>query len=192
MSHAFRTPGPLMTAEQFKTWPGDPSGRAYQLVDGELVAMAPPSHTHGRLVMRLGTRLNDHLARHRPGCEASAGAGVQPRLDAAINVRIPDLTVDCGPPTGHFLDQPIFLAEVLSPSNLRETMEAIRACLAIPSLREVLILSATAIAAEVYTRGAGGDWPAEPVRFGPGDALALPGLGFRCAMDELYAGLALG
>ena len=191
MSVALRMPQPWLTAERFMDWPGDGTGRQYQLVDGELVAMAPPSPTHGRLQARLATRLNNHLAAHRPGCEAVTNAGVQPRVDAAHNVRMPDLSVSCSADLGNFVEGPVLIAEILSPSNMRETREAVRACLTIPSLAEVLILASEAVAAEVLRRGADGFWPAEPLRLGPGDDLALYGLGFRCAMDELYAGLGL-
>jgi Uma2 family endonuclease len=183
-----------MTAAQFKDWPGDGTGRRYQLVDGELVAMAPPSQTHGRLLMRLATRVNTHLAEHRPGCEVVAGPGVQPRVDAAHNVRIPDFAVACGPMEDtHYLGAPVLIAEILSPSNMRETREAVRACLTIPSLREALILSSIAVAAEVYLReeAGSGAWPAEARYFGRGDLLRLDSLGFACPMDELYAGLGL-
>ncbi len=182
-------PGPWMTAEQFAAWPGDGTGRRYQLIDGDLVAMAPPGPRHAKLVSRLDRLLGSHLAQHRPGCEPAAGAGVQPRADAMRNVRIPDLVVTCGPDEGALIDAPVVIVEVLSPSNARETREAVRACLSIPSLGEVLVLSSEAVVAEVLTRDETGAWPREPQRFGPGDTLRLDSLGFACAMDALYAGL---
>lgn len=181
----------MMTAEQFRAWPGDGTGRLYQLIDGELVAMAPPTVEHGTLQARLAIRLGQHLATHRPGCEVVVTPGVQPRPDAAHNVRIPDLAVTCAPRRGPFLADPLLIVEILSPSNIRETREAVRACLTLPSLREVLILSSIAIAAEVHLRDEAGIWPAEPRCFGPGGILTLDSLGFACPMDELYAGLGL-
>jgi Uma2 family endonuclease len=112
-------------------------------------------------------------------------------VDAAHNVRIPDLAVACGMEDTHYLGAPVLIAEILSPSNIRETREAVRACLTIPSLREVLILSSIAVAAEVYLRDEAGAWPADARYVGPGDILALDSLGFACPMDELYAGLGL-
>ena len=43
-----------MTVADFLDWPGDGSGRKYQLVDGELRAMSPGSATHGTIQMTLG------------------------------------------------------------------------------------------------------------------------------------------
>ncbi len=180
-----------MTAAQFKDWPGDGTGRAFQLVDGEPVAMAPASQVHARLLARLATRLNAHLAAHRPGCEVLAAPGVRPRVDAAHNVRIQDLAVACRMEATHYLEAPVLIAEILSPSNARETREAVRACLTLPSLAEVLILSSVTIAAEVLARDADGLWPEAPRMVGPGEDLRLDSLGFACPMEALYAGLGL-
>jgi Uma2 family endonuclease len=136
--------GPWRTAEEFMDWPGDGTGRRYQLIDGELVAMAPPSTTHARLQARMATRLNNHLAKHHPQCESLINPGVQPRADAARNVRSPDLVVSCGSDEGKLVDEPVLIVEILSPSNACETREAVRACLSSPSLRQVLILSSEA------------------------------------------------
>ena len=191
MNKADRLSEYWMTAEQFMDWPGDGTGRSYQLVDGELQAMAPPSQTHARLQARLVYYLTSHLRAQRPQCEALIGPGVRPRPDMAHNVRVPDIAVTCSPSAARFMDQPVFIAEILSPSNTRETRDAVRAYLAIPSLREVLVLGSEAITAEVLLRGADGDWPMEPTEFGPGDTLVLASLGFELAMSELYEGLGL-
>jgi Uma2 family endonuclease len=38
-----------MTVEEFLDWPGDGSGKKFELVDGEPRALAPASGTHGRI-----------------------------------------------------------------------------------------------------------------------------------------------
>jgi Uma2 family endonuclease len=143
------------------------------------------------LQARLATRLGNHLAARRPDCEVVITPGVQPRVHAAHNVREPDLAVGCGLRRTHYLESPLLIAEILSPSNMLETREAVRACLTIPSLAEVLVLASEAIAAEVLRRDAAGTWPVEPIGLGPGDTLELACLGFACPLDELYAGLGL-
>lgn len=191
MSRALRLTDPWLTADQFLDWPGDGTGRAYQLIDGEPVAMSPAMESHGRLQARLARWLGNHLAAHRPGCEVVVAAGVQPRADAAHNVRVPDLLVTCSPDTRRYTEEPVLIVEILSPSNARETREAVRACLSIPSLREALVLGSEAMVAEVLTRDADGAWPAQPVPFGPGDTLVLETLGFEIAIDALYADLGM-
>ena len=180
-----------MTADQFMDWPGDGTGRGYQLVDGEPVAMAPPSQTHGRLQARLVYELTRGLRERRSSCEVVIGPGVRSRPDMAHNVRVPDVAVTCAPDRARFVDDPVFVAEILSPSNTRETREAVRAYLAIPGLREVLVLGSEAISAELLQRDAGGDWPAEPAAFGPDETITLPSLGVTLSMAALYDGLGL-
>jgi Uma2 family endonuclease len=85
----------------------------------------------------------------------------------------------------------VLIAEIVSPSDMRETMEAVRACLSITSLREVLVLASESIGAEVFRCGADGVWGREPDRFGPEDMLALDSLGFRCPMAAPCKGLGL-
>lgn len=191
MNQARRLSDYWMTAAQFMDWPGDGTGRSYQLVDGEPLAMAPPSQTHSRLQARLIYHLTSQLRAQGSNCEALIGPGVRPRPDMAHNVRVPDVAVTCFPNTSRFVDQPVFIAEILSPSNVRETREAVRAVLAIPSLREVLVLGSEAITAELLLRGSDGDWPTEPTEFGPDDKLVLASLGISLAISELYEGLGL-
>jgi Uma2 family endonuclease len=191
MSYARRRPEPPMTVEQFLDWSGDPPGRNWQLIDGVPVMMSPPSNTHGALQARLVTRLGNYLVLHRPGCEVLITPGVQPRLRAAHNLREPDLAVTCPFVPGRLLEAPVMICEILSPSNTAETREAVRACLTVPTLVEVLVVASESIGAEVLVRGSDGAWPAEPQHYGSGDTLRLPALGFACAIDALYAGLGL-
>jgi Uma2 family endonuclease len=51
-----------MTLTEFLSWdPSDPSGRAWQLIDGEPVAMAPASETHAALQAEIGRLIGNHL-----------------------------------------------------------------------------------------------------------------------------------
>ena len=192
MSLALRMPpGPWMTAEAFADWPGERGVHRHQLIDGEPVARSPAALPHGRLQARLARLIGNHLAAARPECEVVTEPGVQPAIDPSHNVRVPDLAVGCNLGMTRWLADPVLIVEILSLSNARETREAVRACLTIPSLREVLILSSEAVAAEVYLRRADGAWPPEPLLLGSGDTLRLDSLGFACPMDTLYDGFGL-
>ena len=180
-----------MTADQFMDWPGDGTGRPHQLVDGELLAMSPPSQMHARLHARLIYCLTRALRAIGSPCEAVVGPGVRPRPDMTHNVRVPDVAVTCSPSAERFVDEPVFVAEILSPSNVRETREAVRAMLAVPGLRDVLVLGSEAVVAELLSRGADGSWPTAPTVFGPGGLIRLEGLGVSLSMAELYEGMGL-
>jgi Uma2 family endonuclease len=181
--------GPSMSVDQFFGWPGDGTGRHYQLIDGELVAMAPAAYVHGYLQAELARLIGNHLRATRPGCHVVVTPGVIPRANPGNNVRISDLVVSCGQVQQKGpVPEPVVAIEILSPSNEKETREAVRACLSIPSLQEVVILGSEERGAEIYRRDPQGHWPAEPDGAGPDDGLVLSSIGFRVAMADLYAG----
>ena len=53
MNMLARNPLPHMTADDFLAWPGDGTGRTFQLVDGEVRSLSPASRTHGIIQARL-------------------------------------------------------------------------------------------------------------------------------------------
>ena len=74
-----------MTVDEFVVWDsGDRSGRLWQLVDGEPIAMAPGSVNHGAIQGEIGRLLGNHLREARPGCRmivtpVDAGVALPPR-----------------------------------------------------------------------------------------------------------------
>ncbi len=187
MSHAIAY-APTMTVDEFLVWPGDGLNRSHALIDGVPLAMNPAALAHGLIAGELTILIGVHLRAARPHCRILVEPGVRPRAGSANNVRIPDLAVACGPLGDRLLANPLLLIEILSPSNLRETREAVRACLTIPSLREVLVVDSEAIGAELLTRLSDGLWPEDPTRMGPGDDLMLDSIGLRVPLAALYAG----
>ena len=175
-----------MTVNQFLAWPGDGVNRLHQLIDGEPVAMSPPSWKHGAICMTFGRLLGNHLEAIGSRCRIAGEPGVQPRAGASTNIRVPDIAVSCNPGSGHWMEQPLLLVEVLSPSNVRETREAMRAYLSIPSVMEVLVIDSRTVRAELLRRQPDGSWPAEPTICQAGDDLVLDSFGFACALAALY------
>src|SRR5262245_8276192 len=49
MPNTLRKPPPSMTVADFLAWPGDGTGRKFQLVDGEVRAMSPASAAHAMI-----------------------------------------------------------------------------------------------------------------------------------------------
>lgn len=184
---ALRKPPAYMTVAEFLAWsPGD--GRRWQLVDGEPVAMAPASQTHGAIQSELSRLLGNHLAERGSRCRVITTPGVVPRVGANENVRVPDLGVTCVPPTlDHVMPEPVLLIEVLSPSNVAETRSNIWAYTTIPSVREIVLVHSTRVGAEVLRRGADGQWPEGAVLLGPDDVLTLDSIeGFSTPLAALY------
>ena len=114
----------LMTVAEFLDWPTPDGSDRWELVDGVPMAMAPASDRHGIIHAQAVYLLAGHLADSRPDCRVIVEPGTKPDDH---NLRIPDLTVTCGPipppgdPAARF-SNPVLVVEILSPSNWRKTM----------------------------------------------------------------------
>ena len=185
MSAALKPPA-TMTVAEFLVWePGD--HRRWQLVDGEPVAMAPPSDNHSALQSELAYLLTAHLIAAGSPCRVGTGPGVILRTLKAENWRIPDLGVTCAPVTDtHEMPDPVLLVEILSPGNYRQSRANAWTYMTLPSVREVLVVHGTRIEAELLSRQPDGSWPAEPVRVHDGGTLALGGVGLTLPLRAIY------
>jgi len=141
-----------MTVEEFLDWPGDGSGQKFELIDGEPRAMAPASVSHGIIQANVASILRSHLIGSR--CYVVVEPGVIPRVRSDANIRVPDLAVTCEAPDGgqRALTEPILVIIILSPSNESEMRENVWAYTTIPTVREILMLRSTRIAAELVRR----------------------------------------
>jgi Uma2 family endonuclease len=177
-----------MMLTEFLSWdPADPSGRAWQLIDGEPVAMAPASETHAALQAEIGGRIGSHLADRGGPCRLLSHIGIVPRVRANRNFRIPDLAVTCAlPALGLLAADPILLIEILSPSNEAETRANIWTYTTIPSVQEILAVHSTRIEAELLRRDADGSWPEEPDTLVTSETLTLGCIEFATPLAALY------
>ena len=127
------------TIEEFLAW-DDGTDRRCELVDGQIVAMAPPSEAHAAIVVNLGAELRSRL---KPSCRVLGEAGVRlpDRSDTYYQV---DLAVTCTPPDRgrHHVEAPIFLIEVLSPSTaVHDRGRKVEDYSRLPSVKEILLVS---------------------------------------------------
>jgi len=177
-----------MTVEEFIAWPGDGEGGRYQLVDGELRPMSPATVTHGTIQSNLAGIIRDHLDAPGNRCRVVTEPAVAVRIRARHNLRVPDLGVSCAPdgPGEVELSDPVLLIEILSPGNARETMDNVWAYTTIPTLKEILIVHAATIRAELLRREAGGSWPATPEEVGAADVLRLSSIGYEGPLRAAY------
>jgi Uma2 family endonuclease len=185
-----RKPIEPMTAAEFLSWPGDGQGGKYELVDGELRAMSPASATHGAIQCNVVALLTNHLKPLGGQCRAYTEPAVEVRINAAFNTRSPDVGVSCARLTAQdvALPDPILLIEILSPGNKADTWSNVWAYCTIPTVKEIVVLASTSIAADVLLRDADGNWPANPTRIGPDGLLNLASIGFEVPLPEVYAG----
>lgn len=189
MATPARKPPALMTVDDFLSWDGGGHVGKIELVDGVPRLMAPASATHGLMQGNVITAFNIHLRGRKSHCRAATEAPVLPPLARRINARAPDVVVTCAPiSTSGVIEEPVLIVEVLSPGNEAETWESIRALAPIPSLSEILVLSSTAVEAQVFRRLADGSWQAEAERYGPGSTLRLASIDLDLPMADVYTG----
>jgi Uma2 family endonuclease len=185
MSSVLKPSDPMSVAE-FLTWEA-PADRHWQLVDGEPIAMAPASRTHDSLQHELGRLIGNHLVDTGSPCTVVTAPGIVPQVRSSDNFRIPDLAVTC---TRYDIEEydvsnPVLIVEILSPSNRADTWRNVWAFATIPGLHEILILSSTAVRAELLRRGVDGSWPASSTVIEDGN-LALESIGFAGPLAAIY------
>jgi Uma2 family endonuclease len=108
-----------MTSDQFIAWAMEqPEGRRYELVAGEVVAMAPERSAHALTKFQVARRLAEAVERDGLLCTVYPD-GMAVEIDAATTYE-PDALVRCGaapPPDATKLNDPVIGVEVLSPSS---------------------------------------------------------------------------
>ena len=132
-----------MSSDEFITWAMNrPEGERYELVAGEVVAMAPERAAHARLKFRIARRLAEAIEAAGLNCETFTD-GMAVQIDAGT-VYEPDALVRCGPDLDasavKVLD-PLIVVEVLSPSSrARDAGAKLEDYFRLSSLRHYLIL----------------------------------------------------
>lgn len=177
-----------MTVDQFLDW-DDGTDTRYELYQGLPVAMAPGRQAHQRLQSRLLQRIGGGL---RPGCEVVGEGGIKPSLYGDTFV-IPDLLVTCAPsqPTEGYFTDPILIVEILSPSTAEADREIkLPAYRAMPSVREIVLVSSQRLYAEVHRRLDDTRW-LTILHTAPDAELGLDTVGLTVALGELYADLGI-
>lgn len=164
-----------------------PDGRIWQLFDGKPVARPLTSRTHGAMQSEIGSLIANHLNVPGGPCSVIVTPGIVPHVRANENFRIPDLAVTCTryETEEYDVSNPVLIVEILSPSIRAETWQNVWSFTTIPSLREILILSSTAIRAELLRRDSDGAWPATATVIEAGD-LVMDSIGLTVPLAAIY------
>ncbi len=128
-----------MTLAEFLEW-DDGTDTHYELVRGKIVAMAPPSPAHGRIVGNLAVQIGSRL---KPPCAVVGQAGiVPPGRDGEYYEA--DLAVTCTPepPGTRHIVEPVLIVEILSPSTAqRDRGTKLPDYREVATVREILLVS---------------------------------------------------
>jgi Uma2 family endonuclease len=166
-----------MSVQQFLAWAiGQENGR-YELVRGQVVAMAPERARHNLVKLATARALGDAVARSGLPCtEFTDGMTVIIDDETA---REPDAAVQCGVRTdleSTVLEAPLIVVEVASPSSARDdTGDKLVEYFSVPSIRHYLIVRPEQNVVIHHARSDGGDIVTRIVATGDID-LVPPGM----------------
>lgn len=174
----------LVTVEEFLEHEGEPDVR-YELVNGRIVAMAPPSVELGAIVDNLVTLLRTKLA--LPSCTyARAGLRLPNRDDTLL---VADIAVSSNPDAGddRWTTNPTLVVEVLSPeTRIYKLGTKVFEITDSPTVQEILFVDSQSRWVQLWSRQAEGWF----VRDHIGDALVpletVPG---GLSLDDIYEGV---
>lgn len=176
-----------MTLDEFIAWEIEQPER-HEFFRGEVLAMVGASQVHNCVCVNLTVALHNRLDPSR--CRVLAG-GMKVRIERADAIFYPDVVVSCSRSDRsqtHALLEPVFVAEVLSPStggfDKRAKFTAYRRS---PQLREYLLVEPHTRVVELFRRTDAGRW--EVVEMADDGMLALDSLGLVFPAEELFVGL---
>jgi Uma2 family endonuclease len=176
-----------MTAAEFLAWhPSD--GKRWELIDGTPHAMAPASPRHAAILGEASRLIGNHLAERMETCRVLVEPGVQPRVRAARNVRVPDLAVTCAEwdRNAKALAAPLLLIEILSPSNEADTWANVWSYTTVPTVTEILVLYSEETRGDLLRRQEDGTWPTDPQVLTLGDDVRLESIRLSIALAAFY------
>ena len=176
-----------MTVDEFLRWEDGTDAR-YELLDGFIVAMAPPAGRHSLLTTALGGEIRSAL-RPRAPCRVYGEAGIT-LPDRGDTCYVADLAATCEPlRTGdRLIRDPFLIIEILSPSTAAfDRQTKVADYRQIPSVQEILLIDSETIFAEMLRRE-GDRWVTEIVQ-GTDSILTLISVPLSVSMAELYEGI---
>lgn len=202
MTVALRRPEPITVEAFLALLERCPEGERWQLVEGEVVRMmAGVSVNHATVATNIGTALQAKV-RGR-GCRAFFSDLLVRHPEEDGTIVAPGILVRCGPTKGaaRFVDDPVVVVEVLSPSTMVIDRGAKLAFYeTLPSLAHIVLVYQDEMRVETWSRAPSADdeddetpprWAYE-VGAQPGDRLALAALDFAMPLAEVYDGVDFG
>jgi Uma2 family endonuclease len=178
----------LLTVEEFlDCCPNDQ--RHYQLIDGVIVAMAPPAVPHQIIAGNLTGEIYSAVRANKPNCTVRSQAGIAPQGLLGRNHFETNITVTCEVCGDRGIaSEPTLIVEIQSPSTERDDhFIKLPEYQAIPSLMEILYMESESVAATVYRRQADG-WDTIEIA-GPTARLELFTVGLDILLAAVYRGV---
>jgi Uma2 family endonuclease len=173
-----------VTVDEFLVWGGD-SQQHYELIRGEIVAMAPTLNAHAQIVANASGEVR---ARLKSPCRVMNEVGIRlaSRNDTYYEA---DVAVVCSPvdPRGRGIREPIVIIEVLSPSTMsKDSGIKLADYRRIWSVKEVVLIHSEEKHVELWRRGQDA-WTV--IDLEAADRVALVSVEIDFPVEALYDGL---
>lgn len=170
-----------MTTDEFLRW-DDGTDTRYELVEGVIVAMAPPSHAHGVITGNAYAVVRARLE-GRPPCHGVVEAGI--RLDERNHFRADVVATCVEPGDAAFVESPFLVIEVLSESTHQHDLGVkVPHYIELPSVREIWLIDSRERWVQIWQRAQETWIVSLPLR-GAAE-FASEALEGRIGLDQLY------
>jgi Uma2 family endonuclease len=180
-----------ITPEAFYRFVRAQEGGRFELVDGEIVAMAGANRRHDHIAANGIRLLGNALAGHATCTVFTMDTFL--RIPGQTNRRQADFGIDCGTPSEDSLeaDQPRLIAEILSGATAEiDLFDKVPEYQTIPSVEAILVIDPNWPRVRVWHRAQDGAWPQRAERVdGLQASVALPQWGFEIRLADLYGRL---
>jgi len=178
-----------MSAEAFLKWAEAQDSGRYQLIGGEIVAMAPERVEHTLVKRLIADALDAAIAAAKLPCRAFVdGLGV--KIDDTT-VFEPDALVHCGPPMRRgslIAPNPVIVVEVISPTSARRDLAVkFTNYFRHPGVQHYLIAVMEEKSVIQHSRAGDGKLMSRIAR--DGDRLTLDPPGIEVSVSDFFAGL---
>ncbi len=158
------------------------SNERYELVEGQIYAMAGGSFNHSRIIRKLSRLFDIHL--ENTSCEVLSEFMLRVDTDSD-NYVYPDLLVQCNLDSPYnYVTEPKLIIEVISESTMRyDLTKKFDMYRTLDSLQEYVTIEQASIGIDIYRRA--DDW--QVTRYEKGDEVEFQSIGLTIPIVDIYA-----
>ena len=179
---------PPMTTADFMDWPGDGTGRMFQLIDSVVRPVTPNLVIQGAILATVAWLVIGAVRTAGLPMRGVIRGAVVPLVGADTNVRLPSfIMTSASDKRGQIVvPDPVLMAEILSPANHDDTRSDVRAYFTLPSVQEVVVVDSARVLVEAYRRTRDGTGLPAPEVVRPGGRLRLATAALDCPVEDIY------
>lgn len=172
---------PKITIKEFLKMIKSVSDKKFELIDGQVIAMANTKPQHGMIMNNCSWLLQSHLRKNQSPCHFFSD--IICKIDEH-NCPQPDILVVCNDSVhGELLAYPTVVGEIFS-SNRSNDMKKLARYKKCPSIFEILMIEQNKMQITLHKKSKMGQWSYET--YHAGERIYLDSIEFDCLVDEIY------